>query len=105
MILRLEIPEELQGRFLSLFGISLEMYWDTFWGWKYHDDQFERDFPTLTDEQYQLIKELEALEAAQFAEAQKIAEIQFTVFPLLPNMRRDKQEQIKKQRDWFPWEE
>lgn len=106
MIFREPIPEELQLRFLSLFGKPLETYWDPFWGWKDHNDQFEIDFPTLTDQQYELIQELMALEQSQFEEIQRIATIQLDIEPMLSYQPVAKQKAIKaSMQRWLPMEE
>ena len=105
MIFRQEIPQEIYSRFLYLFGKPLETYWDTFWGWKEHSPTFEEDFPILNDEQYELIKELEALEAAQFEEVQKIAAIQLTIFPKRRIMSIEQRNRLMADRRWLPWED
>jgi len=80
MILRREIPQDFKDRFLELFKVPLETYWDNFWGWLHSDNhkQFLSDFPHLTLEQDRLINELVKLEWEQLEETAKIADLELT---------------------------
>lgn len=80
MILRSEIPKDIQDKFLELFKAPLETYWDPFWGWLQSDNhkQFLNDFPHLTPEQDRLINELVKLEQEQLEETAKIADLELT---------------------------
>jgi len=80
VILRNEIPQDIQDRFLELFKVPLETYWDGFWGWLQSDGhlQFLSDFPHLTPEQDRIIKEIVQLEWKQLEEMAKIADLELT---------------------------